>query len=235
MERTINVLSPSQQMAVSRFMSKTYGWMTVGLGFTSLISYLIVTSESALAYMMANPWIINTSIFVEFAVVLALTFLSRRISAPMALMGFLFYSALNGVVFSIIFLAYTATSITQVFLITTGMFAGLAVYGTVTKKDLTGVGSFVGMGLWGLIIVGLMNMFVRSDALSLGLSVAGVVIFTGLTAWDAQRLKMIAYQSVTAGSEAEADKGAIYGALTLYLNFINLFLSLLRLFGTRRE
>lgn len=234
---TITVISPSQQIAISRFMTRTYGWMFLGTGLTGIISYLIASSENLMRVVM-NPMVFGIAIIAELAMVLGLTFALRRISAATATLGFLAYSALNGVTLSWIFLAYTMTSIGQVFLITAGMFGGLALFGTVTKKDLTGVGSFVGMGLWGLILVGLVNMFVRSESLSLGLSVAAVLIFTGLTAWDAQKIKAMAYGYTMQGSQGEAgvaEKGAIMGALALYLDFINLFLALLRLFGSRRE
>lgn len=234
--QTISVLSPNQQIAVSRFVTKTYGWMTLGLLLTGLVSFYIANSEAAVTYIFGNSWIFTMAIVAEFAVVLGLTFALPRISATTATLGFLFYSLLNGVTFSAIFLIYTMNSIAQVFFVTSAMFGGLAIYGTVTKKDLTGIGSFVGMGLWGLILVGLVNMFVRSESLSLGLSAAGVIIFSGLAAYDAQRIRAMALQSVTSGgAKQEAQKGAIIGALMLYLDFINLFLSLLRLFGSRRS
>lgn len=231
--RTI-VLNPSQQIAASRFVSKTYGWMFVGLMVTAAVALFIGTSESAVQWLVANRWAFYTAMIAEFALVLGLSAAIDRLSPAMATAGFLGYSALNGVTLSLILLIYTATSIGHVFLITAGMFGGLAVFGTVTKKDLTSVGAFVGMGLWGLILVGLVNLFVQSESLSLGLSAAGVLIFAGLTAYDSQRIRAMAYASAT-GPESEASKQSIIAALMLYLNFINLFLSLLRLFGNRRE
>jgi FtsH-binding integral membrane protein len=186
--------------------------------------------------IVGNPMIFYGAMIAEVVLVMALSAAMTRISASTAMLGFLAYSALNGVTLSMIFLIYTMTSIGQVFMISAGMFGGLALYGTVTKKDLTGIGTFVGMGLWGLILVGLVNMFVQSQSLSLGLSAAGVLIFSGLTAYDAQRIRSMAYQYASTGARSEDEsKGAIFGALTLYLNFINLFLSLLRLFGNRRD
>jgi FtsH-binding integral membrane protein len=232
--RTISI-SQEQAVSMSKFVSRTYGWMFVGLLITSAISFLVASSESMLTTLAENRWMLYGALIGELVLVLGLSAAINRISAATATFGFLAYSALNGVTMSLILLAYTATSVGQVFLITAGMFGGLALYGTVTKKDLTGIGSFVGMGLWGLILVGLVNMFVRSEALNLGLSVAGVVIFAGLTAYDAQRIRMLAYHATNQGTSEASDKGAIIGALMLYLDFINLFLNLLRLFGNRRD
>lgn len=228
------VLSPNDQIAVSRFLSKTYGWMMMGLLITAFVSGYIASSENAVQWLVQNRWAFTAAIFAELGVVLGLSFLFARLSPAMATLGFLSYSALNGVTFSVIFLVYTMSSIAQVFMITAGMFGGLALFGTVTKKNLTAAGTFFAMGIWGLILLGLVNMFVQSESLSLGLAAAGVFVFAGLTAYDAQRLKGMAYASLN-GSTQERSKGAVFGALMLYLNFINLFMSLLRLFGSRRE
>jgi len=229
-------LEPTRQLAISRFVSRTYGWMFLGLMTTGLISYSIATSEAAVQMLMENRGLFYLVMFAEFGLVIGLTAAANKITAAMATLGFLFYSALNGVTFSVIFLTYTMTSVAQVFMISAGMFGGLALFGTVTRKDLTGVGTFVGMGLWGLILLGIVNMFVQSSALSLGLSAVGVIVFSGLTAYEAQKIRLLAnqYAGGRQGSEEEG-KGAIFGALSLYLNFINLFLSLLRLFGSRRD
>lgn len=232
--RTITV-SPSQQLAMSRFVSRTYGWMFFGLMLTGIVSYVVSTNEAIVQTVLMNRGIFFAVIIAELALVMGLTMAYNRLSAGAATLGFLAYSALNGVTFAVVFLVYTMSSIGQVFMITAGMFGGLALYGSVTKKDLTGIGTFVGMGLWGLILLGLANFFFRSEALSLGLGLAGVVIFSGLTAYDAQRIRSMAYAHASGGSRAEGDKGAIFGALMLYLNFINLFWSLLRLFGERRH
>lgn len=231
----IITVTPNQQLAMSRFVARTYSWMFLGLLLTGFVSFSIASSESAVQMIIQNRWVFMAVIIAEIALVMGLTATYDRLSPATATLGFLGYSALNGVTFSVVFLVYTMSSIGQVFLITAGMFGGLALYGSVTKKDLTGVGSFVGMGLWGLILVGLVNMFVQSEALSMGLSVVAVVVFAGLTAWDAQKIRAMAYQSTQGGSKSDGDKGAVFGALMLYLNFINLFWALLRLFGSRRE
>lgn len=230
-------LGASEQLAMSRFISRTYGWMFVGLLLTAFVSYFLATSEAFSDYIVHNRGIYMLAVFAELGLVLALTAFFKRLSTTTATLGFLAYSTLNGVTLSVIFMAYAMGTISQVFFVTAGMFGGLALYGTVTRKDLTGVGSFVGMGLWGLILVGFANMFIGSESLSMGLGVAGVLIFSGLTAYHAQQIRGMAYQAATSGSigSSEADKGAIFGALLLYLNFINLFLSLLRLFGGGRR
>ncbi|MFZ9596232.1 MAG: Bax inhibitor-1/YccA family protein [Bdellovibrionia bacterium] len=226
----------SRQMAISRFISRTYGWMVLGLLTTAVVSFSIVRSETALEVLVGNRALFYACAIGQVLLVLGLTAALPRLSATQALFGFLGYSALNGVVLSVIFLLYTLTSIAHVFVIAAGMFAGLALYGTLTRKDLTAVGSFVGMGLWGLLLVGLVNLFVGSQALSMGMAVAGVVIFSGLTAYDSQRIRAMAYDfSGGFYSEEEQGKGSILAALGLYLNFINLFIHLLRLFGNRRD
>ncbi len=225
----------SQQLVISRFVSRTYGWMFIGLLVTGLISLEIAGSANALQFIFGNKIVFYLLMFAEIGLVLALTAWMPRLSASAAMLGFLGYSALNGVTLSIIFLTYSMNSIGQVFLISAGMFGGLAFFGTVTRKDLTGMGSFVGMGVWGLILVGLVNLWIQSDALSMGMAVVGVLVFSGLTAYNAQQIRALACQYAGSGSEQNQAKGAIFGALTLYLNFINLFLSLLRLFGSRRN
>jgi len=228
--------SPSHQIAISRFVSRTYSWMFMGLMLTGIVSYEIASSESAVQIILDNRAIFYGAMIAELVLVMAITAAFDRLSAAAATLGFLAYSALNGVTFSMIFLVYTLSSIGHVFMISAGMFGGLALFGSITKKDLTGVGTFVGMGIWGLILVGVANIFIQSESLSLGLSAAGVLIFSGLTAYDAQRIRSLAYQYAGGGYRTEEEsKGAVFGALSLYLNFINLFLSLLRLFGSRRD
>lgn len=231
--QTLSV-SSGQQLAMSRFVTRTYGWMFLGLLVTGLVSLMIASSEAATAAIVQNQWMFFGVMIAQFGIVMGLSMAQQKLSPAAATLGFLAYSVLTGVTFSVIFLIYTASSIFQVFLITSGMFGGLALYGTVTKKDLTGVGTFVGMGLWGLILVGLANMFIHSESLSMGLSVISVLVFAGLTAYDAQKVRTMAYQAAS-GDSREGDKASIFAALMLYLNFINIFIALLRLFGDRRE
>lgn len=233
--RGSSYVTADRQLAISRFISNTYGWMAVGLMVTGFVSYWVASSEAAIQMIIENRMLFYGLLITQLAIVMGLSASYQRLSSTAAIAGFLAYSALNGVTFSLIFLIYTASSIGQVFFLSAGMFGGLALFGTVTKRDLSGVGSFVGMGLWGLILVGLFNIFFQSESLSLGLSLAGVIIFSGLTAYDAQRIRSMAYYYAGTGmSSSDEGKGAIFGALSLYLNFINLFLSLLRLLGNRR-
>ena len=161
---------------------------------------------------------------------------ARRLdfSAQAATGLFLAYSVLNGVTLSVILLIYTATSVATTFFIAAGMFAAMAVYGTVTKRDLRGFGSFLFMGLIGMIIASVVNMYLGSSMMSWIISAVGVLVFTGLTAYDVQRISEIGASGIMESGEAAIRKGAIMGALALYLDFINLFLSLLRLLGDRR-
>lgn len=223
----------TQQLVVSRFISKTYGWMFVGLMVTGLISLAVASSESAVGFIFQNRGVFYGILIAELLVVMGMSAIAERISAPVATLLFIIYSAMNGVTFSLIFMIYTAESIGQIFMISAGMFGGLALYGTLAKRDLTAMGTFFAMGVWGLILVGLVNLFFQSESLSLGMAAAGVLIFSGLTAYDAQRIRGLAYHYASGQRKGES-KGAIFGALTLYLNFINLFMSLLRLFGNRR-
>jgi len=217
-----SIQAPSRQLAISRFVSRTYSWMFLGLLLTGIVSLFIASSESAVAFVFGNRIVFYGLMIAEVGLVLGLSAAYQRLSATTATLGFLLYSVLNGITFSMIFMIYTMASIGQVFLISSAMFGGLALFGTITKKDLTGVGTFVGMGIWGLILVGIANIFIRSESLSLGMSVAGVLIFSGLTAYDSQRIRSLAYQYASGGtSQGDEQKGAIFGALSLYLNFIN--------------
>jgi len=200
------------------------------------VSYALASSSSFPLLIAQNRGLFFLAVIAELGLVMGLTASFRRLSPAMATCGFLAYSCLNGVTLSVIFLAYSMAAISQVFLITAGMFGGLALYGTVTRRDLTGLGSFVGMGLWGIILMSFVNFFVRSESLSMGLGLAGVLVFSGLTAYHAQAIRGMAVQASHSGEGSiESRKGPVFGALLLYLNFINLFLSLLRLFGGRRN
>ena len=216
--------SASVQLAVSQFISKTYGWMFVGLLVTGFVSAWVVSSPSVLQQVLENRSVFYGVLIAEVLLVMGMSALFSRLSSFAAMLGFLTYSALNGVTFSLIFLIYTMSSISQVFLIAAGMFGGLALFGSVTRKDLTGMGAFVGMGIWGMILVGLVNLWVQSEALSFGVSAAGVLIFSGLTAYDAQRIRSLAYQYAHGGANGGGDlldgrKGAIFGALSVLANY----------------
>lgn len=233
MQTQIRTVPAAQaQDAVRTFMQRVYIWMAGGLSLTGLIAYYTSESQTLLRAIVYNPWILYGMMFATLGIVIAMSLAINRISAAAAGAMFVVYAALNGFIFSTIFLVYTAQSITQVFFITAGTFAAMSVYGFVTRRDLTSLGSFMFMGLIGIIIAMVVNIFLKSSTLGYAISFIGVFIFLGLTAYDTQKLKnwALADPKTTGGSE----KPAIFGALNLYLDFINLFLMLLRLFGGRR-
>lgn len=210
------------------YVLSVYNYMALGLGLTGGVALLVVSSPALMQALMPMMLLF---IIAPIALVFFLSFRINTIQYSTAQALFWLYAALNGVAFSTIFIAYTYESIARVFFITAGMFAAMSLYGYTTKKDLTAMGSFLFMGLIGLIIASLVNLFWPSSMLQFVVSVAGVLIFTGLTAYDTQSIK----ETYTEGSSTEvAGKRAIFGALRLYLDFINLFLMLLRLMGDRR-
>lgn len=214
------------------FITKVYGWMCAGLAVTALVALYVVSSKTLMAMIVGNSMVFFGLIIGELLLVMGLAGAINRMSAATATMVFVIYAAVNGLTLSIIFLMYTASSISSTFFITAGTFGALAVYGTITKTDLTSVGNLCFMALIGLIIASVVNIFMRSNMMYWIISYAGVAIFVGLTAYDAQKIKRIG-----AGVDVESESGqkaAILGALSLYLDFINLFLFLLRLFGRRR-
>jgi len=215
---------------VTAFLRKVYGWMFVGLGITATVALGVAGSPALVQALIQNKILFYGLMFGELGLVF---FLSARVDklAPATASGlFLLYSALNGVTLSFIFLAFTGSSIATSFLVTAGMFGALALYGSTTKRSLAGVGQFVFMGLIGVILASIVGMFWKSEGLQFVISIVGVIVFTGLTAWDAQRLKAMA----VAVPEGRVGSYAVVGALALYLDFINLFLFLLRLLGGRR-
>ncbi|ACL67444.1 protein of unknown function UPF0005 [Anaeromyxobacter dehalogenans 2CP-1] len=211
-----------------RFMSAVYRWMTLGLGVTALVATAVASSETLLLAIVGNRILFYGLILGELALVIWISAAVNRLPAAAAGGLFLLYSAINGATLSVVLLVYTGASVGIAFLTTAGTFAAMSVYGTVTRRDLTGWGSFLFMGLIGIVIASLANLFFRSDMISWVVSCAGVLVFTGLTAYDTQKLR--AYARAGGGAAA----APVSGALSLYLDFVNLFLSLLRLFGNRR-
>ena len=223
------------------FLAKVFNWMAIGLGLTGVIAFLTINSQTALQMLFtvqdgyAKPNMILYGLLIaELGMVFYLSARIQKISAQAATGIFLGYSALNGVTLSTILLYYTASSVTATFFVTAGMFGAMAVYGFVTKKDLSSWGSFLFMGLIGIIIASVVNMFLGSSMMSWVISGIGVIIFTGLTAYDVQQITRMGEQGIMNGGESAIRKGAIMGALKLYLDFINLFLMLLRFMGDRR-
>lgn len=219
-------------VAKSGFLSRVYAWMGFGLGLTAVIAFFVVTSPAVMEFIFKTPGVFMGLIIAELGMVLGFTFLVNRVSSQVAALMFVGYAAMNGLTLSVIFLAYTATSIAGTFAITAGMYGAMSIYGAVTKRDLTSVGSFAMMGLFGVIIASVVNLFMKSDSASWLISFCGVVVFTLLTAYDTQRAKAMG-QAFATDSE-DSRKASIGMALSLYLDFINLFLSLLRIFGRRR-
>jgi len=220
--------------AATIFLAKVFNWMAIGLGLTGVAAMLTVNSQAALQFVFGNKMVFYGLIFGELGLVFYLSARIERISAQAATGLFVAYSLLNGVTLSAILLLYTATSVAATFFVTAGMFGAMAVYGFVTKKDLSSWGSFLFMGLIGIIIAAVVNIFLASSMLSWMISGIGVLVFTGLTAYDVQKITRMGEQGIMDGGEAVIRKGAIMGALALYLDFINLFLMLLRFMGDRR-
>jgi len=213
------------------FLRAVYGWMCAGLAITALVAYSIASSPGLVHALVTNHLLFLGLFIAQIALVF---FLSARVDglAPgIATLLFIAYAALTGVTLSVLVLAYTGASIATTFVVTAGMFGALALYGSTTRRSLAGVGQFFFMGLIGLVLASIVGIFWQSAALQFLISVVGVIVFTGLTAWDAQRLKQMAL----ALPEGQLGSYAIVGALSLYLDFINLFLFLLRFVGDRRE
>ncbi len=216
--------------AQQSFLSRVYAWMVGGLLLTGAAAWY-VASSGAYYMIFANNLIFWGLIIGELVLVAVISSKIESMSKATAGGLFLLYSVLNGITLSAIFVIYTAESIQNVFFISAAMFGALSAFGFFTKRNLSGIGSFMFMGLIGVLIAGLINMFIGSSALDFAISIIGVIVFAGLTAWDTQKLK--AMYSLQFENQEMAAKGAINGALMLYLDFINLFLFLLRLFGRR--
>ena len=215
---------------VTSFLKRVYSWMFAGLSITALVAAFVASQPALVQAIATKPVLFFGLVIAELGLVF---WISARISTlrpSTAASLFVLYSALNGVTFSLILLAYTGNSIASAFFTTAAMFGALALYGSVTKRSLVGIGQFAFMGLIGIIIASVVGMFWHNDALQFVISGVGVIVFTGLTAYDAQRLKVMALQV----EGPQVGSYAIGGALALYLDFVNLFLMLLRLFGGRR-
>ncbi len=231
----IYVARPRAEVLVNEFVRSVYNWMVVGLGLTGLVSYYVSTSPAILRLIYGNSLLFIGLIIAELALVFTISGMISRLSASSATFLFVLYSVLNGVTLSFIFLVYTRTSIVSTFFICAGTFLACSIYGWTTKRDLTSWGGFLVMGLIGIIIASVVNMFIRSSSMGLIISYIGVIVFVGLTAYDTQKLKNMALTQPAGLDAGVVRKGAILGALSLYLDFINLFLMLLRIFGSSRE
>ena len=218
---------------VNAFLRGVYWWMTAGLGLTGLVAWLVYNSPTMRQIVFGNQMLFIGFILAELGLVIFLSARIQRLSGATATTLFMIYSGLNGATFSVFLMAYTMPSIATVFFITAGTFAATSLYGMVTKRDLTGVGGFMMMGLIGIIIASVVNLFLRNPMVYMIISYVGVIVFVGLTAYDTQRLRVMG-ESVPADDPEAVRRGTIMGALTLYLDFINLFIMLLQIFGQRR-
>lgn len=231
--RTIKVLSEEMKLSQSRYMSKVYAWMSLALAITGVVAFGVASSELLITALMTNKILFYALIFGELGLVVWLSARIQKMSYTTAMGAYLAYAVLNGATLSLIFMIYTASSIATTFFITAGTFAVMSFYGYVTKTDLTKIGKILMMLLVGLIIASLVNIFMKSPMIYWITTYVGVAIFVGLIAYDTQKIKNFFLE--VNGDESQLKKIAIIGALTLYLDFINLFLFLLRLFGGGRS
>src|SRR5262245_35373093 len=216
---------------LANFMRGVYGWMAGGLAITAATAWLVSSSPALIAAIFGNRVVFWILALVQLGIVFTLSARVQSLAPRTAALLFIGYSALTGVTLSAILLVFTGESVFTTFVVTAGMFAALAAYGTVTRRELSGLGQFLFMGLIGLVLASIVGMFWHNDGLQFVISFIGVIVFAGLTVYDAQRLKELAF-ATSAGPTSGA---TIVGALALYLDFINLFLFLLRFMGGRRS
>jgi FtsH-binding integral membrane protein len=231
---SVPIRQTQTQVLVNTFVRSVYNWMAIGLGLTGFVALYIANSPSMLRVIFGNQLIFFGLIIAELALVFSISARVQKMNASTATGLFVLYAALNGATLSVIFLAYTKSSIASTFFICAGTFVACSIYGWTTKRDLTSFGGFLFMGLIGIIIATLVNLFIRSSAMYMIISYIGVFVFVGLTAYDTQKIKNMALTQPAGLEAGVVRKGAILGALSLYLDFINLFLMLLRIFGDRR-
>lgn len=225
--------SVEAQALTNVFLRGVYKWMSIGLAVTAIVAWNVATSEAALNFIFGNSIVFYGMIIAELGLVMAISWAINKLSSFAATSMFLLYSALTGATLSSIFIVFQLSSIMQIFIASAVMFGAMSVYGLITKRDLTSMGSLMRMGLIGILVASLINMFVGSPALDYAISIIGVIVFLGLTAFDTQKLRAMG-QSAPMDDALAIRRGTILGALTLYLDFINLFIMLLRIFGDRR-
>jgi FtsH-binding integral membrane protein len=233
--RTDTLPAPKTEVLVNDYVRSVYNWMGIGLALTGFVAYYVSTNEAMIRFIFGNTVVFFGLLIGQLALVFAISGMVQKMSAGTATFLFVLYSALTGVTLSFIFLVYARASIFSTFFICAGTFVACSIYGWTTKRDLTSLGGFLLMGLFGIIIATVVNLFIRSSAMSMIISYIGVIVFVGLTAYDTQKIKNMALTQPAGLDGAVIRKGAILGALSLYLDFINLFLMLLRIFGQSRE
>jgi FtsH-binding integral membrane protein len=221
------------QVRVNSYIRSVYNWMAIGLALTGFIAFYVAGNESLIRLIFGNQMIFFGLIIAELVLVFSISARVHKMQASTATALFVIYAGLNGVTLSSIFLVYAHSSIASTFLVCALTFAACSIYGMTTNRDLTSLGGFMVMGLIGIIIASVVNLFVRSAGMSMIISYIGVFVFVGLTAYDTQKLKTMALTQPAGLDAGVIRKGAIMGALSLYLDFINLFLMLLRILGNR--
>lgn len=232
-QMTTRMVTAEQAEELQRaFLVKVYGWMMAGLMVTGIVSLLTLYTPGLLELVFSSRWVYIGLFVGQLGLVIYLSARIEHMSAATATMVFVGYSALTGLTLSVIFLVYTAASLATTFFVTAGTFGLMSVYGYITKRDLTGVGSFLMMGLIGMVLASVVNMFFNNSTVYWITTYIGILIFVGLTAYDTQKIKQMSALGLEGGEMEQ--KGAIMGALRLYLDFINLFLLLLRLLGNRK-
>ncbi len=225
-----SILNPVGQARVSAFFTQVYGWMAAALCASGAVAWYTVSSGLLEKIMTTNPSLLSYAMIGELVLVISLSFLLKRLSFPMAALMFLAYSVFTGFTLSMLFLVYTSASIVSTFLLTAAMFAGLALYGFSTSRNLAPLGGFLIMSLFGMILASVVNIFLHSPMIDWIVNYGGILVFSGLIAYDNQKLKAMCLTS----DDESLGKLAIFGALTLYLDFINLFIRLLNVSGKRR-
>jgi len=225
--------STKVQSITNEFIRSVYNWMGIGLALTGFIAYYVSNNAEIQNLIFGNKLVFFGLIIAELGLVFAISARVNKMQASTATALFILYAALNGATLSAIFLVYTSSSITSTFFICSATFIACSIYGMSTKRDLTSMGGFMAMGLIGILIASVVNIFIKSSAMNMIISYIGVIVFVGLTAYDTQKLKNMAMTQPDGLEAGVIRKGAILGALSLYLDFINLFLMLLRILGNR--
>jgi len=232
---SITLQKTQVQVRVNSFVRSVYNWMAIGLGLTGIVAYSVANMPEVRNVIFGSGVVFFGMIIAQLVLVFMMSARIQRMQAGTATLLFVLYSALNGATLSSIFLAYAQSSITSTFFVCSATFVACSIYGWTTRRDLTSMGGFLTMGLIGIVIASLVNLFIQSSAVSVIVSYIGVLVFVGLTAYDTQDIKNMALSQPGDIDAGTVRKGAILGALKLYLDFINLFLMLLRIFGSSRE
>jgi FtsH-binding integral membrane protein len=232
---SITLRQTQVQVRVNSFVRTVYNWMAIGLAITGFTAYAVANSPDVQRVIFGSSIVFFGLIIGQLALVFMISGRIHKMQASTATALFVVYSALNGATLSAVFLAYAASTITSTFFVCSATFVACSIYGYTTRRDLTSMGGFMTMGLIGIVIASLINMFFQSNAVSTIISYVGVLVFVGLTAYDTQDIKNMALAQPDDIDAGAVRKGAILGALKLYLDFINLFLMLLRIFGSSRD